>query len=72
MDGWILPALTTVILAALSGLGVWVLKLDNRQYKLQAEVVTRTELDVVLKKIEDWLVRVEHKLDEVIKDRHGG
>ena len=67
-----LTLIVSIGIAVLSGLGIWVLKLDNRQYRLQAEVVTKTELNALMQKMEAWLVRIEQKLDEVIKDRASG
>lgn len=71
-----MEAVVTVVIAALSGLGVLHGRLQSRIHELDRRVdgievkvaekyVTKTDLSAMLDRVEDHMVRIEHKLDNL-------
>ena len=71
-----MEAVVTVVIAALSGLGVLHGRLQSRIHELDRRVdgievkvaekyVTKTDLSVMLDRVEDHMVRIENKLDNL-------
>ena len=71
-----MEAVVTVVIAALSGLGVLHGRLQSRIHELDRRVdgvevkvaekyVTKTDLSAMLDRVEDHMVRIESKLDNL-------
>ena len=71
-----MEAVVTVVIAALSGLGVLHGRLQSRIHELDRRVdgievkvaekyVTKTDLSAMLDRVEDHMVRIENKLDNL-------
>ena len=71
-----MEAVVTVVVAALSGLGVLHGRLQGRIHELDRRIdaievkvaekyVTKTDLSTMLDRVEDHMVRIENKLDNL-------
>ena len=71
-----MEAVVTAVIAALSGLGVLHSRLhsriheldrrvDNIEIKVAEKYVTKTDMSVMLDRVEDHMIRIENKLDNL-------
>lgn len=63
LKGWALP----VVVASLTGLMAWMMKIDDRLYEFQGTVVTEQQLDKVETRITERMDRIDKKLDQLLQ-----
>ena len=72
-----IDAVVAVAIAALSGLGIVTQKLHNRineldsrldgvELRIASNYVTKSDLDGMVERVEQHMVRIENKLDKII------